>query len=279
MRIFDPDNEPILYHLHIPKTAGTTVHGTLRARFPVDRVCSVDPLAVMKLSTAKLREYDFFGGHLEFGYHLAQLTGRRVDSVVFIRDPHKILVSMFKHVHEATRDQMRPYVLQNCPDLESFLHDPIVSKYIHNPQTRYLGLSERRFTPEVVEKVRQATTPAQVQEIVRAANDSAAQVSDATINARAGQRLRQCSVVGLVEQLDESLRQVCTLRNWPPQEGIRSRNVSKSKVEIPDERSPAVLRRLDELSQWDRALYDEALGIFNRATAAAKRATFYRRAA
>ncbi len=279
MRIFDPDNEPVLYHLHIPKTAGTTVHGTLRARFPVDRVCSVDPLSVLRLPEAKLREFDFFGGHLEFGYYLPQITGRRVDTVVFIRDPHKILISMFKHVHEATRDQMRPYVLKNCPDLESFLHDPVIAKYIHNPQTRYLGIAERRFTPEIVERLRRASTPAQVQEVVKEANDAANGASEATINARAQQRLRQCTVVGLVEQLDESLQRVCEVRNWPPQEQIRSRNVSKAKVEIPQDRSPGVQRRLEELSEWDRALYDEAVGIFNRAKAAAKRTTFQLRAA
>jgi hypothetical protein len=279
MKIFDPDNDPILYHLHIPKTAGTTVHGTLRARFPVDRVCSVEPLTVLKLSAAKLREYDFFGGHLEFGYYLPQLTGRRVDTVVFIREPHKILLSMYKHVQEAPRDQMRQYVEKNCPDLESFLHDPVIEKYIHNPQTRYLGIAERRFTPEIVEKIRKANSQSQIELLVREANAAAAQASDATVVARAGQRLRQCSVVGLVDRLDESLQRVYELRNWPPQEEFRSRNVSKTKAEVSAEKSPAVLRRLEELSQWDRQLYDEAQGIFNRATAAAKRSTFYRRSA
>ena len=146
----DPASQPVLYHLHIPKTAGTTVHSMMRTNFKAERVASTNPLQVLKVSEAELRNFDFFGGHLEFGYYLPQLTNRPVHSVVFIRDPRKILLSMYKHVKGAKRDPVKPYVETNCSSLIEYLRDPLMAEYIHNPQTRYLGFAERKITPAPV---------------------------------------------------------------------------------------------------------------------------------
>ncbi len=276
MSLPDSAKQPVLYHLHIPKTAGTTVHGMLRSHFEDNRIASTNPLNVLKLPAEKLQDFDFFGGHLEFGYYLPQLTNRPVHSVVFIRDPRKILLSMYKHVRGAKRDPMKPYVEANCPTLIEYLRDPVMAEYIHNPQTRYLGISERKITPEFVNRIRAAATSEETQAIINEANSLSSQTSEQVIIARAHERLRECSLVGIVDHLDESLNRVCDLRNWQLYQEIRSRNVSPVKVESVSDMPAEVIERLDELTKWDRELYDAAVEIFHEQgkRAPASRTTF-----
>jgi hypothetical protein len=258
---------PVLYHLHIPKTAGTTLYALLETRFPREKVCPVrlSSLDILRMPREQLAGFDLLGGHWEFGYHLPAILGRPVRAVTLLREPRALVLSLYKQVMQQPLDPIRPYVDANCPTLETFLSDPVMSKYVADTQTRFLAVAERRFTPAVVEKIR-AAEPAELNNIVRDANASDPPVSVYEMLHRARRRLAECEVVGLVERFDETAARIGAVFGLPSGAPPKQRNVSSMKFRE-EELSPRVLHRLDELTALDQILYREVSARFEREVA------------
>lgn len=281
MRIYQPDEESsVLYHLHIPKTAGTTVYAMLFSKFASHRVAAVSPLELACLDPVILNQIDLFGGHLEFGYYLPQLLERQVQTVVILREPSKVLLSMYKQVIQTAYDPIHKYVMENCPDIERFFFDPYVAEYVRNPQTRYLGLAERRFTPDTLALLRAASTEEEIAEIVLNVHVANSNMSSDQIFSWAMNRLNACDVVGLVERLSESMSQICRLRGWCEFARMESLNVSSSELKPTWKISRSLSKRIEQLCEQDSEIYAIATKVFNKARAAACRRFFtFRRAA
>jgi len=256
---------PVLYHLHIPKAAGTTLYDLLRTRFPRRKRCPVrvSLLDLIRIPRRRFAAFDLVGGHLEFGYHLPEYMGRPVRTVTLLREPRSHLLSLYKQVMQEPLDPVRAYVDVHCPTVEDFFFDPQMAAYVANPQARFLAVAERRFTPVVLERLRGAT-PAEVPAIVQQAADDCPTPSPAETLDRARARLAECFFVGLVERFDESSDRLRTALGWPAFRRTESRNVSSVKV-AEGRPSKRLLDRLDELTQIDRVLYDEAAEHFGSA--------------
>lgn len=257
---------PVLYHLHIPKAAGTTLYDLLRTRFPRRRRCPVrvSLLDLIRIPRQRFAAFDLVGGHLEFGYYLAEYMGRPVRAVTLLREPRAHLLSLYKQVMQEPLDPVRAYVDAHCPTVEDFFFDPQMAEYVADPQARFLAVAERRFTPAVVERLRGAG-PAEVPAIVQQAADACPMPSPAETLGRARGRLDECFFVGLVERFDESADRLRAALGWPAFRRTESRNVSSVRV-AHGRPSRRLLDRLDELTQIDRMLYEEAAGRFDAAS-------------
>lgn len=91
--------EPRIIFLHIPKTAGQSVHEYLLGNFPKDAVCPARVNDQMKtLSTAELARYQVFSGHFDWSAFDA-LEGPRFVFTI-LRDPMERLLSFYFYLRE-----------------------------------------------------------------------------------------------------------------------------------------------------------------------------------
>jgi hypothetical protein len=257
----EPTQVP-LYFMHIPKTAGTTVDHMLRSRFPRRRANSTfNVVELMRLPQRKLAALEFISGHLEFGYYLEELLGRPVRAIAFVREPRPLLLSIYKQVIKDPADPVHAYVRANCPSIDQFFRDPVMSAYVANFQTRYVALAERRFDAATVEAVRQAPAH-RIEGILRdaVAREQANTPSNAGLLQRATERLQACWFVGVTERLDESMARLAGKLGWKPFPPAPQINRSPHSARTSD-LSKATLRRIDELTSLDRILYDRATEI------------------
>lgn len=257
----------VLYLIHIPKTGGTTVDALIRQRVNAWR-CSplLGPADLLRLSPVRLERFDFISGHLEFGYHLGSLISRPVRPIVFLREPRSLLLSMYKQLWKDPADPLRPYVEKHCADMEMFFHDPVVSAAVADFQVRYLALAERRLDPQAIAAIRAASTKQAIEQAVRQAHEREATPSRKQLLARAIQRLGECWFLGLSECMDASMDDLAARLGWPPFSPVPRLNESPDRRRAAD--LPAsLLRRLDELSVLDQALYAEAARRYDGAVA------------
>jgi hypothetical protein len=252
----------VLYFCHIPKTCGTTFHRMIRSRFARRRVAPIVPNHAYFTDPAiRLERYDFLGGHLFFGYHLAALVPRPVRTVVLLREPRALLLSMFKHGLEFADDPVHRHIRERCPTPERFFTDPLMEAYVANPMTRYLGHAERALTPAVIDEARRLPTADASRRLATVPGTAA---DDGTLLTTALGRLRECQVVGLAEQLPESLDLVARREGWPAFGPIPHLNESRDRT-TPGDLAPRTLAAIDRLTMLDRELYRAARARFTEA--------------
>ncbi|MCA9192107.1 MAG: sulfotransferase family 2 domain-containing protein [Planctomycetales bacterium] len=254
-------NEATYYHLHIPKTAGTTFRSMFENEFGFNRCLSplLTHYEMLRLPKEQFESYRLYGGHLEYGYYLPSLIGRELYTFTLLRDPSTQLISLYKQVVQEVRDPLHEYVMQNCPSIGEFLHDELICRELYNPQTVFLALAERRFTPTVIEQVQQAESLEQYYLIVAEANrtqDTLRQAPDYLLST-ALSRLEECDFVGISEEVDTCLSYLRRQIYWPNTDEIPSQNVSN--VPVSNKELDCIRPRIEELTALDRVLYQYAV--------------------
>lgn len=258
-----PALDPLYYFLHVPKTAGTSIDSLLRDGFEVSRAApTVDPIDLMRMSKDELNRFDYISGHLEFGYYLDQLLERPVRTITFLREPRSLLLSVYKQVRREKADPMFAYVDERCPDVDSFFHDPVMSKYVANFQTRYLGESERRFDLQLLDAIRSADRQA-IPAVIARTHDARRRNPPTAreLLRRAVQRLRGCWFVGLTETLEASMNELAARLGWESLPELPWLNRSENDVSLND-LTTSVVKRLDMLTVLDQTVYAEAARIY-----------------
>ena len=91
---------PLIYFLHIPKTAGTSLRGALEALAPDVRLLSIypDPAFISHeqlntLSSEAFNDVDFIFGHYSYGMH--RISSRQYKYISVIRRPAEIIKSYY----------------------------------------------------------------------------------------------------------------------------------------------------------------------------------------
>lgn len=85
--------------LHIPKTAGQSIHHSLVDLFPQDKICPARTNeALYKLSVNDLSRYDLFSGHLDWS--LVKLTGSFDFVFTVLRDPLDRILSFYFYLRK-----------------------------------------------------------------------------------------------------------------------------------------------------------------------------------
>jgi hypothetical protein len=238
---------PAIYFLHIPKTAGSSVHSMLVKNFgekvsPFRLWDDIGPAA-----PPSLRQYEVFSGH--FGISLLKLIERPLTVFTFLRDPVARTTSHFMHVKREARHPYHHYVSGMA--FSDFLHDPLTVPLVYNFQSRYLAYElagsacGHRAAPDASRGQLSVTWEAM-----------SFGMSDHDIRTQALATLEKLQFVGFAEDFDKSISRLTKLlRVKKPY--IARDNVSPNTHEI-GKLTAAMRRRISDLTQIDAELYQAA---------------------
>jgi hypothetical protein len=224
------------YFVHIPKTAGMSIHAFLGACEPggpgapefFDRFFPRDLIADLESA----RRCTVFSGHF-LGY-LDPLLGRPSRKATVLRDPVERAISDYAHKRRATI--LRPIPVDWHRPLRELLDDPVAGGSLVNVQARWLAsLADDPVwlgLPEIPTSM-----------------------SDDALLDRARAGLARIEIVGLYDQLPEFLDRLAVAWGLRAPAQIPRTNIGHNRrdLEITDDERD----RLRELNRVDYALYDE----------------------
>jgi hypothetical protein len=227
--------------LHVPKTAGTTLHHILERCYPRNQICSFkDPNYrselenFQKLSTETREAYRLIKGHLSFGFH-RHLPGRST-YITFLREPVARALSFYHYARSHPEHYLYPLLGDDHVDLKILLRQRTPTTHeLFNLQTSMVAGDEW---------------------------DDPERPADRAALERAKQNLRShFDVVGLTEEFDTSLRLLRRRFGWKVKFYTR-KNVTRRKDQI-DNLDPETHSLLREANALDIELYQFARELFD----------------
>lgn len=247
-----------LVFLHTMKTAGSSLKVVLASWWD-PRICLLDAFLdeLVLLPPQVLATAGFVTGHLPF--EALRLFPARPRSVTVLRDPVERTVSHYLHVRRS------PEVAATNPDfsLAEFLAAPQFAAATGNYQARYLaheiGLTTawREWSPEArfaaLGPPYPPGTPLPLQSLFDA---TPLPFGDDELARVALTHLGEVDHVGTVDDLEALVNELAAALHRPaaavPRDNVRPR--SDRRADLP----AALLRRIDQATQIDRLLYEEA---------------------
>lgn len=214
-----------LIFIHIPKTAGSTLHRIIYRHYSADTLYHTDRRphgwrAFTRWPKARRAKIRLLMGHIEMGS--AAFLPQPAHYFTMLRNPIRRAISYYSHVRRITDHYCHDLVHEQKMSLADFARSG-ADVMMDNGQTRMLAgvlydIPYGQLTTAVLDKAKQ--------------------------------NLEQCLLVGLAEQFDQSLLLMGRLFGWRNLFYAR-RNVSPKRVQ-PNANTLAALAKVNHL---DRALY------------------------
>ena len=225
----------VLFFLHIPKTAGTTLRNVLYRQYPKQSIFTIDyrnwPIKAINeltdMNSSEKEELSLVMGHMEYGWH-AHFPNSAFTYMTMLREPVERIISHYYY----ERIKGRPfYDLANKYSLSEYLLYSNVNE-IDNGLVRFLsgrlnttfGNCDRIMLEEAKENIS-----------------------------------RSNFILGLTEYFDESLIFYGDRLNWRKKLFYTRKNTNKDKSHRIDEESINVIR---ETNKYDVELYAYAKRVF-----------------
>ena len=228
-----------LIFLHIPKTAGTTLHQIMDRHYSLDQIFWVHATQVAESITAfknlpeeKRQQFQLIKGHMGFGLH--QYVSQPCTYFTLLRDPVKRIISHYYHVLRTPNHYLHPIVTEKQMDLKTFVSSGI-SLELDNGQTRLIAATNGDedesiefgcATPELLDTAKQHL-------------------------------LNHFSVVGTMEEFDQTLLLLQKKLGWKNIYYAR-KNTGKNKTTKKSEVSSDTLAAIQEQNALDIELYQFA---------------------
>lgn len=219
------DND-ILIFLHVPKTAGSSLHLTLQQKFIRHQIYHFDnpiPDSLASLTTPDetLRDYRFLYGH--FLYSDRYFKVRNPVFVTMLREPVARILSVYRYAR--WQDIAAEHQWAVNLSLDDFVRHPDVMALVNNAMTRYLG---------------------------HGGND---------LLETAKSRIDAMPFVGITERFEESAILLHYTFGWSYDFYIKRENVTPQEY-YETTISPDTIAHIKKHNQLDIALYDYAQTLF-----------------
>ncbi len=215
--------KPLIYFMHIPKTAGMTMQTLARRHYK-----KPGELELIYTQQANLdgfddrQELEMVMGHFRFGYH--RFSSREPRYFAFLREPISHVISHYQYTFD------RPEKFEFLPDVNNLL-EFARCPYGYNLQTRFISGIENIEGRE--------------KEVLQKAKENL---------------LRHVEVLGLTERFDESLLMMRQPLNWnlvyyqKRNEGKARKKFKPSEAELDELRS--IIRYDIELYEFGKQLFE-----------------------
>jgi hypothetical protein len=130
-------DQPCLVFLHIPKTAGTTLHHLLTPLFASNRICPERFNHLHAYSPTELAPFQFYSGHFEYD-SLKYIPRRKIKIITMLREPKARLMSLYNFY----RAHDPEYVLKNKLPIPTLAHRMSPIDFFRHPRVvRAPGIS------------------------------------------------------------------------------------------------------------------------------------------
>jgi hypothetical protein len=205
-RIAPPDAvvpRAVIYFLHIPKAAGSSVTIWLKERIDQAYICTAQLWdQLVPLHPSQFQRYRLFCGH--FGADLEQFLELPLQTITVLRNP---VLRTISHYHQVRRDPNHPLHHRVAPQsLDEFVRDRHNWPMIENLQARYLVRTPIDFTQY---RVCFDRSPEKTNRLSVLAEDARLLLDRDYVRARSRELVeRHIRVVGTTEQLPRFLTSV-----------------------------------------------------------------------
>ncbi len=245
-------NQPVLYYVHVPKTAGTTIRVALLWLYRWNQILwakGPDYLAnkAQNMSPSDLRKIRLVAGHTRFGMHKA-LPFTNVHYFTILRDPVERVLSQYYYLRRKPAHRLYEVTNTYNLDLKTLLEEGYLLK--HNVQTFWISGADERYFRD----------GAYYPEIIRQAK--------AHIDQYFG-------FVGLNGWFDESMILLKRWMGWHRYPMYAKKNVTHSRKKQ-DQEAPETIDAIKRFNQMDIELYEHVATRFHEQLAAADDADFQR---
>jgi hypothetical protein len=228
---------------------------------------------LLRMSLEDINSRRAYLGH--WGTGLFSLLDRPIATVTVLRDPFERVVSGVRFAHRMQLPEEHPAIREVFArgNWEEIVSHPEASRSLEGMQTLYLGasLDLRKHLATPPPGVEKSPEELSYLEAHWTAEILAGLINMDAVVAEAKRRLDTMEVVGIFEQLPETVERICGCLGFPvpstlPRERMSPERAAAShrSYRHSGDISPEVIRRIDELTARDREVYEYAQRIFAR---------------
>jgi len=246
-------NEDILYFLHIPKTAGTSLISILDSYFKREQVLRLHAwkylLPKMPLDFSK---YRFVRGHYGMGFY--RLLPKKPLYLTVLRDPKEIIISSYKMIQRQPEEAKRYSIPQ----------DKTISKLILDPKIEGLNDTQTHWLAVDLDVIA-LSKDMDMNELASFQPEEHSyfkhpDISDEHLLQTAKKNLSEFAWVGILEKFEESLFLLHYQFGWKPIRNVVKKNVAPNKKS--DEITNEAMKKIEEWTKLDRELYRYGTELF-----------------
>ena len=228
----------ILFYMHIPKTAGTSLFSFISEQFKPEEVFpfrgSEFENNLNNLTPEEIGRYRFI--HAHFDYTIYKLLSRKPVYITMLRDPVERVFSAYQHTKMDASHRLHSEITEKNLSLKEMIDHPLAP--VSNVQVGYL----------VGKKLR---------------TEEFNQLSDQAKLEIAKVHLDEFAFFGITEYFNDSVELLCGTFGWEPQKDHKPLNRSLQ----PSQReniTPEEIRAIEERNQLDMHIYEYARKLFRK---------------
>ncbi|MEX2400243.1 MAG: sulfotransferase family 2 domain-containing protein [Rhodothermales bacterium] len=229
--------------LHVPKSAGSTLHTVLERMYPSDAVYDIPgPMSARETTFSQLSPEEharirLVKGHILFGIH--RCTPNPFTYITVLRHPVERVISHYYFVKRRPHHRLHDTIASSNMSLEEYVLGGTALE-LDNGQVRAIYGSDHL-------KV------------------GYGDCTDHMLESALDNLESYFSVVGIAERFDETLLLMARRLNWNRRPLYVRRNVTKNRPAL-EAVSPRVLREIEAANALDLALYERSVQRFDEAS-------------
>jgi len=247
-------DDDILYYLHIPKTAGSSLISIIDRYFPRKNVLGIHAWKyLLPKMPLDFKKYQFVRGH--FGYGFYRILPKKPVYITILREPKDLVISSYKMIQRQPFEAKR-YSIPQDKTISELITDPKISG-LKNIQTHYIGVDldvlshAKGMTPEELADY-------QPEEYTYFRSPK---MSDEKLVDIAKKHLSDFAFIGIMEKMEESLILLHFTFGWKPIRNKVRKNVAPNQD--PEYLSDEAKRNLQEWTKCDQELYTYGQQLFD----------------